>query len=378
MLGLFGKLFGRSKEFDIIFDADLFNVSERAYMKRLAIDICASFLGRTISLSNFLIKNGDEYVKDELYYRLNVRPNKNMTASRFWQTVVYKLINDNECLIIQADDDDLLIADDFHHEEYAVFEDTFSEVKVKDYVFQRTFRQSEVLYLTYVNEKLTPLINGLYNDYGELFGRILSAQKRKGQIRGTVDVDITTAKNPETLKKLQEFIDNMYRAIREKDVAIVPQQRGFDYKETSNSQTSAFSVDEINKVTGGFLDQVAMAIGIPPSLLYGEMADIEKQTQNYITFTVNPLIKKIEDEANSKFFTKEEFLNGKRLYIQKAPYRDIFDIATAVDKLRASGVMTGNQLREEMGLERDDDPMLDKYFITKNYQESSQALEGGE
>ena len=41
------------------------------------------FLGRTISQSEFRVKNGEEFEKDELYYRLNVRPNKNMTASTF-------------------------------------------------------------------------------------------------------------------------------------------------------------------------------------------------------------------------------------------------------------------------------------------------------
>lgn len=50
-------------------------------------------------------------------------------------------------------------------------------------------------------------------------------------------------------------------------------------------------MEEINKVTNGFLNQVAMAIGIPIALIYGEMADVEKQTKNYILFTVRPLLK---------------------------------------------------------------------------------------
>ena len=108
------------------------------------------------------------------------------------------------------------------------------------------------------------------------------------------------------------------------------------------------------------------------------MADIKEQTKNYMNFTVSPLLKMIEDEGNAKFFTKEEYLNGKRLDIQRASYQNIFDVATAVDKLRASGVFNGNELRERLGEERVDDPMLDRYFITKNYQESSQAIEGGE
>ncbi len=57
-------------------------------MKKLAIDTYVAFLGRTISQSEFRVRNGTDFIKDELYYRLNVRPSKNMTASTFWQTFI--------------------------------------------------------------------------------------------------------------------------------------------------------------------------------------------------------------------------------------------------------------------------------------------------
>ncbi|MGD7021772.1 phage portal protein [Rossellomorea vietnamensis] len=361
-----------------MFDVEMIpDIVVRAHMKRLAIEICASFLGRTISQSEFRIKNGKTYEKDELYYRLNVRPNKNMTASTFWQTATRKLIYDNEFLIIQAEDDDLLLADDFEHNSYAVKEDTFSKVKIKGYEFRRVFKQSEVLHLRYTNEKLTPLIDGLFSDYGELFGRIMSAQKRKNQIRGTVDMDMLSAKTPEHLQKFQEFIDNMYKAIGEKDIAIVPQQKGTKYEEKYNGASNGPSVDEINKVTNGFLDQVAMALGIHTSLIRGDLADVEKHTKNYMMFTVNPLLKKIGDEGNSKFLTKEEYLGGRRLDIRQVYYQTVFDLANSIDKLISSGAFTGNELRDEAGWERSDDPNLDKHYITKNYEEMD-STEGGD
>jgi HK97 family phage portal protein len=379
-LGFLDAILKRNSELGFMFDAELVTEqSKRIHMKRLAIEMCANFLGRTISQSEFRIKNNNIFEKDELYYRLNVRPNKNMTASTFWSTLASKLIYDGECLIIQADDDDLLIADDFEHNSYAVLEDTFSKVKVKEYEFKRTFKQSEVLHIRYANEKLEPLINSLFADYGDLFGRILNHQKRKNQIRSTVDIDAQAAKNKDTLSKLQSFINNMYKAIDEKDVAIIPQQPGFKYEEMSKNTSTGTgqSVDEINKVTNGFLDQVAMSLGIPKSLLYGEMADVEKQTKNFMLFTVGSLLKKIKDEGNYKFFTKSEFLEGKRLEIKPISYNSLFDIADKVDKLVSSGAFTGNEIRLEAGYEPSDDEKLDKHFITKNYKEMG-STEGGE
>jgi len=351
--------------------------SKRIHMKQLAIEICASFLGRTISQSEFRVKDGKNYVEDELYYRLNVRPNKNMTASTFWQTVIEKLIYDNECLVIQADDMDLLIADSFEHNQYAVLEDTFTKVEVKEYEFKRAFKQSEVFHLRYKNENLTPLIDGLFNDYGELFGRILSAQKRKNQVRGTVGLESNHKKDDETLTKMQNVINKMYKAFEVKDIALVPQQPGFIYNELYNGAGNGPSVDEINKVTNGFLDQVAMAIGIPIGLLHGDMADVEKQTKNYMLFTVNPLLKKIRDEGEYKFFEPQEYLDGKRLEVKGVSHQSIFDLATSIDKLIASGAFTRNQIRLETGHDVADDPELDKYVITKNYQEVG-TTEGGE
>jgi HK97 family phage portal protein len=377
-LGFLDAVFKRNSELGFMFDVEMFvDSTTRIHMKRLAVDTCASFLGRTISQSEFRIRKNGQFVKDELYYRLNVRPNKNMTASTFWQTVAQKLIYDNECLIIQSDDDDLLIADDFKHNQFAVLEDYFSNVIVKDYEFKRSFKQSEVIHLRYANEKLTPLIDGIYADYGDLFGRILSSQKRKNQIRATVDMDMLSAKSKEHQAKLQEFINNMYKAIGEKDVAIIPQQPGFKYEEASSGNGQTQSVDEINKVTNGFLDQVAMAIGIPVSLLHGDMADVEKQTKNYMLFTVNPFLKKIKDEGNYKFLTKEEYLRGNRMEIKTISYNSLFDIADKVDKLASSGAFKLNEIREEAGWERSDDPRLDKHYITKNYAEID-SLEGGE
>ena len=169
----------------------------------------------------------------------------------------------------------------------------------------------------------------------------------------------------------------MYKAFGEKDIAIVPQQPGFKYNETSGGNSNGPSVDEINKVTNGFLDQVAMSIGIPISLIHGDMADVEKQTKNYMMFTVQPLLKKICDEGNAKFFEKSEYLSGNRLEAKSISYNGIFDLAVGIDKLVASGAFTGNEIRLEVGYEASDDPNLDKHYITKNYTEMTTG-EGGD
>ncbi|MCB5100737.1 phage portal protein [Streptococcus mutans] len=408
-MGLLDAIFKRNREIGMSYDIEdmaLFMVqSDQVHLKRLIVEMCTAFLGRTISQSEFRVKRGGKYVRDEMYYRLNVRPNKNQSASEFWSQIIAKLVWENEVLVIQADDEDLLIADSFFKKEYAVYEDVFSHVIVKDFEFGRTYTQSEVLHIQFGNEQLKPLIDKLFTDYGELFGRIIGGQKRKNQIRGTVDMDMVAAKSEAHQQKLQTFIDNMYKAIAEKEVAIVPQQHGFEYSEKSGNGVAGQSVDEVNKVSGGFLEQLAMVLGIPMTLLKGDMATVEEVTKNhmlftvlgihmtllkgdmatveevtknYMLFTVGPLLKKIEDELNHKLCDQADVLKGDGVVAKKPSYRDIFDLATAVDKLISSGAFNANELRDEVGYEPTDNPLHEEYMVTKNYQTSSDALKGGE
>lgn len=376
MIGFLEKVFKRNSELDFMYDLDLLeDTSNRVQMKQLAIQTCVGMISRTISQSEFRIKKDGEYKKDETYYRLNVRPGENMSSSFFWETVVYKLIHDNECLIVQADTGDLLVADDFSRVEYGIMGDKFKGVTVKNYTFKRTFDVRDVIYLKYDNENLSRILDTVYSDYGELIGRLLDFQKHKNQIRATVGIDANKPMDKDTQERMQKFINNMYGAVKNKSFPIVPQQKGFTYEEHSSGGSSGQTVEEINKATNGFMDSVAKSLGIPIGLLHGDLADVESQTRNFMTFCIDPLIEKIKDELNAKLIGKREYLNGKHFDIKRVSYSNMFDVATAVDKLRSAGVMNGNELREELGMEKVDDPILSEYFITKNYRQDSE--EGG-
>lgn len=379
-MGWLDKVFRRNKELEFIFDLDLVeDTSKRIHLKKLAFSTCINFIAKTIAQSEFRLLDNGRFVKDEVYYRLNVKPNVNQSAFDFWQKVIYKLIFDGECLVVQTDTDDLVVADYFERQSYAVYRDTFKEVMVDGYKFERTFFRDEVIYLTNNNERLRPLLDGLFEDYGELFGRIVQAQMRKNQIRATVDLEGIANLEKETQERIQRFIDKLYKAFSTKDIAVVPQQKGFKYEEHTKNAGSGQSVEEVDKVVDGYLTQVARAMNIPPSLIKGEMADVENQTRNYMFFCINPFIKKIEDELNASLITKEEYFAGKEIVVRKPSYRDIFDVATAVDKLRSAGVANGNELRDKLGWPPVDDPILEEYYITKNYTKQDEAtLEGGE
>lgn len=376
-MGLLDTIFRRNSELEFLTDFDVIaDTAKKYHLKRLALETCISMIARAIAQSEFRIKNKNEIIKNELYYKLNVRPNLNSSAAQFWEDAINKLIRDNEVLIFKTDDDHLLIADSFTKNEFAIFEDTFRDVSVRGYVFKRTYKMSEVLYLKYSNERLSSLVESLYNDYESLFARVLDFQMRKNQIRGLVDIETIHDKTEEGQRKLQAYIDKIYKSFTERSVAVIPQAKGFNYHEMTNAGSPG--VEEINKVTEGFLFQVARALQIPIALLKGDLSDVENPTRNFMRFCIDSFLGKISDELNAKLFTRSQFLQGERIEIKRISYNNIFDVASAVDKLRASGVFNGNELREELGAERVDSEMMDQYFITKNYIELGDALKGGD
>lgn len=378
-MGFIDTVLRRNKELESMFDLDVFseNVPHRAYLKKMALETCINFIGRTISQSDFRIVREGKRQLDDWHYLLNVRPNTDQSASDFWQRFIYELIHENEVLVILTDNNDLLIADSFSRIEYAVYPDIFKDVTVKDYTFQRTFNMDEVIYLTYNNEKLSKFMEGMFEDFADLFTRMIETSKHSNQIRATVNVDSTQSLDEKNRNKLQNFIDKLFNAFRKNAIAIVPKLKGFEYDEVANGSANGKSIDEIIKLKKSLIADVADILGIPNALIHGELSDYETSIKAYLKFCINPLNKKISDELNAKLIEKEAYLKGDKIQIRGIAELNPLEVANAVDKLRASGVYNGNEIREKLGDERVDNPSLDEYVITKNYQ-SADSVEGGE
>lgn len=374
------RIKGTNSGYEFLFDLDIIESDiQSVYLQKMAIDSVLSFVARTFSTAKFSFKNGKDVVESDWDYILNVRPNKNESASDFWQRAIYKLMFDNELLIVLSDDNQLLIADDFYQEEYAIYESRFTDVTVKEYTFRRTFYNSDVIYIRYGNEKLQSVLDGLFKDYGKLFGRMLQIALRNNQIRGSLKTGQTSTFDEKTRVALQNYVERMYDSFNNESVAVVPLTKDFDYEEyTNKTGVQNQSADELNKVKKAPIDDVARIVGVPSALIHGEMANSEANSKAYRTQTVTPLVKKITDELNAKLLSKKDYTNGLKVQITGVHTPDIFELATAIDKLVSSMAFSPNDVREELGRERVDDAKMDKYYLTKNYSEQEGTTKGGE
>lgn len=377
-MGFLDNVFKRHSELESLFDLELiYDLSSKSYLKKLALETCINFIGRTISQSDFRIMKDNKMISDDWDYLLNVRPNTDQSASEFWQQLTYRMILHNEVLVVLSDSNDLLIADSFTRDEYAVYPDVFKGVTVKGYTFERNFPMNEVIYITYNNDKLSRYMDGMFDDYSDLFTRMIETQKLSNQIRGTVGIDSTQKLDEEQQGKLQEFINRLFNSFRKNVIALVPKLKGFEYDEVSSGENNGKSVDELTKLKRDLINDVANILGIPSTLIHGDMSEYETAIKAYIKFCIAPLTKKIQDELNAKIIGKTDYMGGKKIKVRGIAEMNPLELANAVDKLRASGVYNGNEIRIKLGDEPVDNPALDEYVLTKNYQ-TAQTSEGGE
>lgn len=356
--------------------------SRRLYLKKLAIDSVLNYVARTMSTVQFRFNNKNFKNYKEWDYILNVRPNLDMSATMFWQQVFYRLLFDNEVLIVISEDNQLLIADGFIRREYAVYDDRFEGVRVKDYTFNRTFSMSDVIYLEYDNRDLEELTSGLFKDYSELFGRMIEVAMRNNQIRGSVAVDATgnmndkkDAEGKTRSERIQEFIDKIYESFRSNSVAIVPKLKGFEYEEyTNKAQISNQSIEELIKVKKSLIDDVARIVGVPSALVHGELAELEHNIKACRRTCTRPLVKKLRDEVNAKIFEKNEYLAGNRVEVRGVLPLDPTELAEQIDKLVSSSAFYPDEVREMFEYDELPDGEGKKIIRTKNYEE----VKGGE
>lgn len=346
-------------------------------LKSLSIDKAAEFVARIFARSEFkFIENGKKKATD-WDYLLNVRPNKNESASEFWQKAIYRLLTKNEVLIFLSNDDQLLIADSYIRQKYAVYDDTFTAVTCQNYTFQKPFKMNEVIFLQYNNNRLQEYFTQLFNDYEKLHTRLVEALARNNQIRGVLSTRTNASFDDKKREKMQRYADGLFKSFTTKTVAIVPAQEGMEYSELTNTTgTSNISVDELKKLRRQFDDEVADILGIPTALMHGDMANLENSQKMFNSYCYQSLVKKMSDGLNFALLSKSEHRGNKRLVIVGEGQRDKFSLAQSIDKLISSGSMLINEVREELGLEAV--PWGDKPLITKNYQLGEDVEKGGE
>ncbi|MDY3251225.1 MAG: phage portal protein [Candidatus Choladocola sp.] len=325
--------------------------------------------------------NGKEE-KGEEYYLWNFEPNKNQNSSQFIQEIVTKLLYRNECLVVESGGQ-LIIAESFSKEEFALRETVFSGVSRKGFTFNRTFKMSDVMYFQLNNKNIRKLLKGVCDGYENILNEAIDKYEKAGGEKGTLHIDATASGQKygnRTFEEVyEELMNERFKKFFKSKNAVLPLFNGFTYtrQAAEQSKKSTSEMKDITDILNEIVETVARAFNIPVSLLKGDVSDVEKITRNFLTFCIDPLCEMIQTEINRKRCGKSAVIKGTYLKIDTTTvmHIDIFDIAEKIDKLIASGMYCIDELRKKLGDAELNTEESRKHFITKNYM-NLDGLEG--
>lgn len=366
-----------------IADSPIESMMTEIYLRELAfqraIQILAKMLGKC-EIRTFL--NNEEIFRDE-YYSWNYEPNRNQNKQQFFDKLVEKMFRNGEALIVSGIDGQLYAADTFCTTRSTLYGNTYSQVTVDDYTFQRTFRSTDVMYIRPNWKNVNTVLKGLYGSYARLIQYGAKSFLQSHGSKGILNISsiASNAKNfDETLKKL---LNEYFKTFFESENAVLPIFDGYTFTETNRSKNyNETTTRDIKAMYDDVFDFTARAIGIPPSILKGDVQDNSKAMDELLTVALDPLAGTLESEINRKKYGKA-VLKGSRCMVDTSHIKhvDVFGNAANIDKLVQSGTHTINMILRAMGQPQVNEEWADQHFITKNYstvQGVLDSLEGGE
>lgn len=358
--------------------------ANRLVMEEFTIHAAINMIANCISKCEFKTFEKGEEVNKEEYYAWNLEPNRNQNSSQFIQEIVSRLLYNNECLVVETKGQ-LMIAETFSKEEFALKETIFSGVGRKGFTFDRSFRMSEVMSFQLNNKNIRKLLSDLCTGYDDILADAIDKYKKAGGEKGILTIDAIAQGEKYGNKTFEEVYEELmnvrFKKFFNSRSAVLPLHRGFSYTKQAAEQSkkSTSEVKDITDVMDEIVETVARAFNMPAGLLKGDIADIEKITKNFLTFCIDPICEMMQNEINRKRYGKEQMRKGNYIRIDTTcvMHTDVFEIAEKIDKLVASGMYCVDELRKKLGDAELNTEQSKKHWITKNYTDI-QTVEGGE
>ncbi len=365
----FGRIFAKSQKTVILseYRNDLQNsIALESFALFTTIEMIASLIAKCEFKT---YKSGKEF-KGYEWYSLNVKPNKNQNSTAFWQEVIGKLLFYGEVLVISVSNQ-LIIADDFQKDEYAVKETEFTRVSRGDLTFNRKFKMSDVLYLRYSNNDVMSIINNIFGMYEKLIESASNKYIKAGGQKGILEISALAQGDKDFEKKYTKLMNEHFKSYFNANDAVLPLWEGMKFVPTTSdsAKKTTNEITDISKLVDDAMSRAAQAFKVPPALVRGDVAGIKDAVDMLLTVCIDPLADMIGEELTGKKFTPDEVISGQYIGVDTTCIKhiDIFDIAANADKLISSSMLSPDETRDKAGLNPTGEEWAQKHYMTKNY-----------
>lgn len=380
-MGLFKSVAGFLEE-----KIDLSNMNQAQTVtgediKELNLKILAFYVGTSYiidTLSKCEIKRvvkGKE-VKDQLYYLFNVSPNMNQNATELKRKLLYTLYFENEALLFE-EKGKLYVADSFLREHRPLKGDLFTNITLKDETKTFVRKAEDVFYFNLGEQNIKSLVDGIISEYIELMSYSMEIYKSNGDEKYKLILDNIKAGDTQFNEEFEKVVKKQLETFINNRKAVYPQFKGYNLEKISKGDGKTDSTD-VRNLEKEVFEITSKCLKMPISMLYGNMTNVKEVIMSFITFTIDPLAKMIEEELTRKTGTMNDYLEGTYLNVDttRIMHIDIFEVADKIDKLLANGTYTIDELRIKVGDTPLNTDFSEQHWMTKNYSTIENALIG--
>lgn len=349
---------------------------QEVYYKELAIQTAITLIANAIAKCEIKVYEKNREVKNKTYYTLNVSPNKNENSSQLWHKAIEKMVYDNESIIVEVGDG-LYCADSYSVEEYPIIGNLYKGVAIGNLQLNKTFKSEGVFRLQLNNAHIKKLIDGLYEQYGQLMSYAAKNYKKSNGTKYKLVLDQVKASDEKFQETYREVIQKQLKSFMENENAVYPQYKGYDLQDvspTTNKDSSDF-----RNLRKEMFEIVAQAFQIPVSLMLGNITNMNEIVKIFLTFCIDPIADMISEEITRKISGDyDNWVKGNYVKVDTSTINhiDILDVAEKADKLIASGTCCIDEVREIIGFDKLGTEFSQKHFITKNYDTVENRLIG--
>lgn len=363
--------------------AEVFSLVGETCFRELAYSAAKTMIGNCISKCEFkTIANGAE-TKGPEWYLWNVEPNQNENSSEFLRKIVYRLCDNNECLVVEQGGK-LYVADSFARKPYTLLEDVFSQVTVGDLTFRRGFVQSEVLYWRLADRNIKKALEALNASYSKMIAYGMQAYQKSRGTKAVLSIDSfpQDVKKEEQSQWMTEQIKK-YKTFLESDNAMVVQGTGLKLDAFNRSTTySNEATRDIRAMIGDIFDFTALAFSIPPTLMRGDVQGTSDAVDNLLTFGIDSWACMLQEEIVRKRIGQAAHLRGMDLIVDTSQIKhiDVMSSAQNIEKLIGAGAFSINDILKMLGRPTIKEDWANQHWVTKNFaqiEDILKALTGG-
>lgn len=350
---------------------------QEIYYKELAIQTAITLIANSISKCEIKTYENNQEVKNNYYYTLNISPNKNENSSQLLHKAIEKMVYDNESLLIDVADG-LQCADSYQVEEYPILGNKYKGISIGNLQLNKTFKSDEVIRLQLNNAHIKKLVDGLYQQYGELMAYAAKSYKKSNGTKYKLTLDQVKANDENFQKTYRDVVQKQLKEFMENDNSVYPQFKGYDLQ-YMDTKTSTKDSTDFRNLRKEMFEIVAQAFQIPVSLMLGNITNMNEIVKVFLTFCIDPIASMISEELTRKIYPGfNEWKKGNYVKVDTSTINhiDILDVAEKADKLIASGTCCIDEVREIIGFDKLNTDFSKQHFITKNYDTVDNRLIG--